>query len=170
MAHLRYKYCPQCTSLMLQGLDGYNHCTGGDCSFVQYGNPTPVVAAIVEYDEATIVLAHNKLWPAGWYGLITGFLERHEHPEEAIVREVKEELGLDAQLQSFVGHYTFERMNQIIMAYHLTARGSIVLNDELDDFKLVSMNKAAYWPSGTGYALRDFLVGRGFTPMERGFK
>lgn len=155
---------------MMMKDDGYNHCTQEQCQYIQYLNPTPVVAAVVEYEKEQVILAHNTLWPPGWYGLITGFLEKHEHPDEAIVREVKEELGLDSQVESLIGHYTFDRMNQIIIAYHLTARGDINLNEELDDYKIIPFDKVSYWPSGTGYALRDHLISQGFNPIERAFK
>jgi len=134
------------------GVEGYNYCKSKECNYIQYLNPTPVVAAVVEYENEQVILAHNTLWPKGWFGLITGFLERFEHPEEAVVREVKEELGLDAALESFIGHYTFERMNQIIIAYHLKASGEIKLNDELDEYKIVPFQDVQYWPAGPGYA------------------
>ena len=151
------------------GAEGYNYCENSECSFIQYLNPTPVVAAVIEYENEQVVLAHNTLWPQGWYGLITGFLERFEHPEEAILREVKEETGLDATLESFIGHYTFKRMNQLIIAYHVKAEGEIKLNDELDEYKIVPFDKVKYWPAGTGYALRDHLISRGYKPEERSF-
>lgn len=150
---------------------GYNYCNDSGCNYVQYQNPTPVVAAIVEYGVDQVIVAHNRAWPPGWFGLITGFLEKHEHPDECVVREVKEELGLDVSLESFIGHYTFKRMNQIIIAYHVKADPAqdIILEDELDDIKIVPFGKAKYWPAGTGYALRDFLVARGFEPELKPF-
>ena len=93
-------------------------------------------------------------------------MEKHEHPDEAILREVKEELGLDGKLGKFVGHYTFKRMNQIILAYHIKASGQINLNDELDDYKIVPFDKVKTWPAGTGRALKDFLESRGYEVEE----
>ena len=89
-------------------------------------------------------------------------------PEEAVRREVKEELGLDASEANFIGHYAFQRMNQIIIAYHVPASGEIVLGEELSEWKRVELDKARYWPAGTGFALRDWLKTRGYEsqPME----
>lgn len=105
---------------MAPGPQNYNTCSSDSCSFVQYENPTPVVAAVVEYGEQQVVLGHNKMWPQGWYGLITGFVEKYEDPSYTVVREVKEEIGLDSEIVDFIGHYTFKRMNQLIIAYHLS--------------------------------------------------
>ncbi len=168
---MEFSYCPKCRTEMAVGDLGYNYCQSDSCNFVQYQNPTPVVAAVVEYGLNQVIVAHNKLWPQGWFGLITGFLEKHEHPDQCVIREVKEELGLEAEIQSFIGHYSFKRMNQIIIAYHLKADAvqDIVLDDELDEYKIVPFEKAEYWPAGTGYALRDFLTARGYDPALKPF-
>lgn len=170
MSFIQFEYCPKCRSLMRQEEGEYNQCTSQDCNYSQFMNPTPVVAAVVEYDDSQVILAHNALWPPGWMGLITGFVEKHENPDDTVLREVKEELGLDAEMGSFIGHYTFKRMNQLIIAYHVKASGVITLNDELDEYKIVPFDSVKYWPAGTGYALRDYLITRGYNPQERPFK
>ena len=110
------------------------------------------------------MLARNRAWPRTFYGLITGFLEREETPERCVVREVKEELNLDAGTPTLVGVYAFERMNQVIIAYHVTATGTITLNEELDDYKHVPFERCRVWPGGTGLALRDWLRTKGYEP------
>jgi NADH pyrophosphatase NudC (nudix superfamily) len=114
-----------------------------------------------------VVLAHNRAWPEAFrsfYGLITGFLERAESPEQCALREVKEELDLDGSATTFIGVYAFEQMNQVIIAYHVPAEGSITLNEELDDFRHVPLHECKVWPAGTGFALRDWLRSKGFEP------
>ncbi|MGE5453499.1 MAG: NUDIX domain-containing protein [Acidobacteriota bacterium] len=162
-----YRFCPQCAQpLQDQDHGGFSRraCATPDCGFVHWDNPTPVVAAVVEH-EGQIILARNKLWAVSFYALITGFLERSDpSPHEAIEREVKEELGLDAQGAHFIGHYPFARQNQIILAYHVPATGTVTLGDELADYKRIDPARARYWPSSTGLALRDWLVQRGHQP------
>ena len=167
----QYKFCPRCTKPLINADHGEMQrtaCPDKTCGFVLWDNPVPVVAAVVEH-EGGIILAHNKLWPMKFYGLITGFLEKTDpSPHEAVLREVKEELGLDGSAANFIGHYMFARMNQILIAYHVPAEGEIVLGDELSEWKRVDFDKARYWPGGTGFALRDWLKTRGYDsqPME----
>ena len=166
-----FRFCPQCAHpLEDQAFGGTlrRACVAPRCGFVHWDNPTPVVAAIVEY-QGKILLARNVSWPPEWYALITGFLERDEHPRDAVTREVKEELDLDAQDATFVGHYEFRRMNQIIIAYHVCATGTIRLNEELNDYRLDAFEDARYWEAATGYALRDWLRGRGHDPKVVGW-
>jgi len=142
-------------------------CVAAGCGYVHWDNPVPIVAAIVELD-GTIILARNKSWPEKMYGLITGFLEKGETPDAAIRREVQEELGLDAVAAHFIGNYAFFEMNQLILAYHVPARGKITLGEELADIKRVPVERLKPWTLGTGPAIRDWLARRGqpSEPME----
>ena len=79
-------------------------------------------------------------------------------PNEALV-EIK------ATGVNFIGHYRFERQNQIILAYHVPATGVITLGEELSEYKRIAPEKARYWPVATGLALRDWLRSRGFDPQ-----
>jgi NADH pyrophosphatase NudC (nudix superfamily) len=155
------KYCPNCkATLVLKKLDDRQrlHCADS-CGFIHWDNPTPVVAAIVEY-EGKILLARNALWPEGWFALVTGFLEAAETPGQAVLREVKEELNLEAEIASFVGNYAFEQANQLMLVYHVRATGQIILNEELVEFKLQEKHELVPWDMGTGPALKDWLAGR----------
>ena len=95
--------------------------------------------------------------------LVTGFLEAGEMPEEGILREVKEEIGLDAEIKSYIGMYEFHRKNQLLICYHLTVDSGDVKcpPDEIADHKWVSIETVQPWTAGTGRALRDWLQTRG---------
>lgn len=160
-----FKFCPQCALPLAPAAHGGQTRLGCSCGYVQWQNPTPVVAAVVEH-EGKIILARNALWPVRFFGLITGFLEHSDtSPEDAVQREVAEELGLTATAAHFIGHYRFERMNQLIIAYHVPAVGTVQLNEELSEFISVAPEAARYWPQATGLALRDWLQAQGHTPQ-----
>jgi NADH pyrophosphatase NudC (nudix superfamily) len=160
-----FNFCPLCAAPLADKVlerETRRVCSGG-CGYVHYDNPTPVIAAVVEY-HGMVVLAHNRAWPWKFYGLITGFLERAESPEQCALREVKEELNLDATQATLIGAYPFQRMNQVIIGYHVEATGAISLNEELDDYQLVRPEDCQVWPAGTGFALRDWLRSKGIEP------
>ncbi|MBE0612594.1 MAG: NUDIX domain-containing protein [Burkholderiales bacterium] len=135
-------------------------CPDPVCGYVHWDNPVPVVAAIVEH-EGRVVLARNRGWPEHMYGLITGFLERGESPQQGVAREVKEELDLDTVASALVGVYPFERKNELIIAYHVEAAGAIRLNEELVDYRTIVPERLRPWKFGTGLALADWLRARG---------
>ena len=133
------------------------------CDWTHWNNPTPVLAAIVEY-RGQVLLARNAAWQHKMYALITGFMEAGETPQGGIAREVKEETNLDVSEVNLVGVYDFQRMNQVIIAYHVVADGEVALSPELVDYRLYDLSDLKCWPAGTGYALAEWLRGRGFEP------
>lgn len=159
----RMRFCPYCGApLTPKVIDARDRlvCSQAGCAYVFWNNPTPVVAALVEY-KGEVVLARNKAWPEGMFGLITGFLEQGETPAQGAVREVKEELGLDAAGEEFIGVYAFEQQNQLIVAYHvLCPTGEIALGEELAELKLRPPERVKPWPFGAGLAVRDWLAQR----------
>jgi NADH pyrophosphatase NudC (nudix superfamily) len=154
------KFCPECgKDLETAEVDGRPRLRCNSCDFVHWDNPVPVVAGIVEH-EGDVILVRSKGWPEKWHGLVAGFLEKGESAEQGMVREVSEELGLEAEVVGFVGIYPFFEKNQIIIAYHLRASGTITLGDELAGMKRVPPAKLRPWPMGTGQAVADWLERR----------
>ena len=137
------------------------------CGWTHWNNPTPVLAAIVECTdrEGQVLLARNAAWSGRMFALITGFMEAGETPEAGIAREVLEETALQVTQTRLVGVYDFQRMNQIIIAYHVQAEGEIRLSPELAEYKLFAPQDLRCWRAGTGYALADWLRGRGIEPQ-----
>jgi len=159
------KYCPYCGAPLLRlALSGRERpaCPDPKCGFVHWNNPIPVVAAVVEH-AGQVCLVRNVGWPVHWYGLVTGFLESGEMPEEAVLREVEEEIGLPATFQSYLGMYEFYRSNQLLIAYHVTVDSLEVklCKNEIADHKWVPIEAVKPWTAGTGKALRDWLRLRG---------
>lgn len=102
------------------------------CDFTHWKNPTPVLAALVEY-EGQILLARNAAWPGKMFALITGFMEAGESAQSGIMREIAEETNLKTDALELIGVYDFQRMNQIIIAYHAVCHGEVKLSPELVD-------------------------------------
>ena len=166
-----YRFCPLCATALApveQMEDGGPktrlRCTA--CDFTHWNNPTPVLAAVVECTDrgGQLLLARNVAWPGRRFALITGFMEAGETPQEGIAREVMEETALTVDALSLIGVYDFQRMNQIIIAYHAAARGEVRLSPELAEYRLYAPQDVKCWPAGTGYALADWLKSRGHEP------
>ncbi|MCI0569724.1 MAG: NUDIX domain-containing protein [Myxococcaceae bacterium] len=152
-------FCPRCgDSLHPRLVSGRTRqvCGREGCGFTHWDNPLPVVAAIVEH-RGDVVLVRNKGWPETWFGLVSGFLERDETPEEGVLREVREELGLSGEVVGLVGSYAFPERNELIVAYHVRAEGELQVGEELAAIKRLPPEKLRAWPFGTGLAVADWL-------------
>ena len=168
MAH-EFKFCPNCAtaletiaSLEDGGEKARLRCVA--CGYTHWNNPTPVLAAVIEYN-GQILLARNAAWSAKAYALITGFMEAGETPQGGIEREIAEETSLQTHELNLIGVYDFQRMNQIIIAYHAVCSGEVKLSPELVDYKLYAPQDVKCWPAGTGYAMADWLKSRGHEPQ-----
>jgi NADH pyrophosphatase NudC (nudix superfamily) len=168
---MTFKFCPQCATALApieqmedSGPKTRLRCPA--CDFTHWNNPTPVLAAVVECvdRDGRLLLARNAAWTHRMFALITGFMEAGESPEAGITREVAEETGLTVDAVSLIGVYDFQRMNQVIVAYHAQARGEIRLSPELAEYKLFAPADVKCWPAGTGHALAQWLRSRGHEP------
>ena len=163
-----FRFCPRCATplaMLSEAEDGGEkarlRCPA--CGFTHWNNPTPVLAAVIEY-EGQILLARNAAWPGRMFALITGFMEAGETPEDGIAREILEETSLTTHALNLIGVYDFQRMNQVIIAYHAVASGEVRLSPELAEYRLYAPEAVRCWPAGTGYALADWLRARGHEP------
>lgn len=164
-----YRFCPQCATPLAwiaQLEDGGEkerlRCPA--CGWTHWNNPTPVLAAVVQYQDR-ILLARNAAWTHKMFALITGFMEAGETPRDGIAREITEETSLRATSLELIGVYDFQRMNQVIIAYHAVCEGEVKLSPELAEWRLFAYDQVRCWPAGTGYALADWLRSRGHEPQ-----
>lgn len=167
-----FRFCPSCATPLQRlvreedsGPKERLRCPA--CDWTHWNNPTPVLAAVVECADrgGQILLARNAAWTQRMFALITGFMEAGETPAEGIAREVAEETALVADAVNLIGVYDFQRMNQVIIAYHVLARGEVRLSPELAEYRLYTPETVRCWPSGTGQALADWLRSRGHEPV-----
>ena len=81
------------------------------------------------------------------------------------IRETEEELGLKADHAEFIGFELFDgqgfngqEFNQLIIGFHIYAEGDIQLDEnELDEYKIISLDKIKGWGSATGKILNRWL-------------
>ncbi len=164
-----FRFCPQCAApleLVTLAEDGGAkerlRCVA--CGYTHWNNPTPVLAAIIEY-QGKVLLAQNAAWPGKMFALITGFMEAGETPQDGMAREIMEETALTTHELNLIGVYDFQRMNQIIIAYHAVCDGEVKLSPELVDYRLFALEDVKCWRAGTGQALAQWLRSRGHEPQ-----
>lgn len=90
-----FRYCPLCGAETLYPNTHKTFKCGG-CGFEFFLNTAAAVGALITDSEGRLLITVRKAEPAkGTWDLPGGFVDVSESAEQALRREVKEELGLD---------------------------------------------------------------------------
>ena len=92
-----FEFCPRCGSKQFNINDERSrHCT--NCNLTYYANASASTAAIITNSKGEVLLTTRAFNPAkGMLDLPGGFVNMNETAEEAIIRELKEELNINIQ-------------------------------------------------------------------------
>jgi ADP-ribose pyrophosphatase YjhB (NUDIX family) len=102
------KFCQGCGGRLVPREDheGKARLVCEACGRVQYKNPIPAVAVLVLTAAGELLLVKRKLPPrAGMWALPSGYMEIYLTPEENAVAELKEETGLEGEVERFIAWY-----------------------------------------------------------------
>jgi len=102
------------------------------------------VDAVIEDGKGNIVLIKRKYPPfIDYHALPGGFIEKGESPEQALIREVREETNLNVKIIKKIGVYNDEnrdpRGSVHSTAYKCVISGNISKMDSGDDSKMVEL-------------------------------
>lgn len=103
------------------------------------------VDAIILLDGKIVLIKRKNPPFENYYALPGGFVEKGETVEQALVREVKEETGLDVDIVKLVGVYSEPdrdpRGRVISLCYLAEARGEPVPGADAKDIALFSLSE-----------------------------
>jgi NAD+ diphosphatase len=92
--HRTHRFCGVCGKTTLPAQGGHvRRCTNPSCQHEIFPRTDPAVIMLVTNDDHCL-LGRQSSWTPGMYSTLAGFVEPGETPEEAVVREVMEETGI----------------------------------------------------------------------------
>jgi NAD+ diphosphatase len=104
------------------------------CGLLHFPRLAPAIIVLVERGNK-LLLARSRHFPSGMYSVIAGFVESGESLEEAVVRELNEEVGVDVKDIRYFGSQSWPFPHSLMIGFTATyAGGEISLDDsEIED-------------------------------------
>jgi NAD+ diphosphatase len=118
------------------------------CNILTYPQIAPVALALV-WRKKEILLARSPHFPAGVYSLLAGFVEPGETIEQAVAREVKEEVSIDIKNLQYAGSQPWPFPSNLMIGF--TAEydsGEIIMDPvEIEDAQWFALTKLPTLPN-----------------------
>ena len=156
------KHCGMCGCALVADSDEHAHprlrCP--ECTWSWYDPPVPVTLVLVTTDDGNVVYTRKRTFEPGRWSVVSGFIPRGERAEDAAVREVKEETGLDVEIIRFMGTHVFAgRPEQIVIAFHARVTGgTAIAQDDIDELDIAPPDLSRLRPGSTSHWLVASLV------------
>ena len=77
-----------------------------------------------------ILLAHNQRFPDGVYSCVAGYVEPGETLEQTVLREIKEEVGLEAAPPRYLSSQAWPFPHSLMLGFETTATGEPIPDGE----------------------------------------
>ncbi|MDX1673475.1 MAG: NAD(+) diphosphatase [Longimicrobiales bacterium] len=132
--HERTRHCGVCGAPTRVRRSGHQRvCTAGGCGQVHFPRADPAIITLVRRGERALLVRQPR-WPEGRFSTLAGFVEPGESLEQAVVREVAEEVGLDVAAVDYFASQPWPFPHTLMVGFRTEAAGGeVVLGDELVD-------------------------------------
>ncbi len=130
--HRSHSHCPRCGGDTTV-IDGGHVRFCDPCDRRHFPRTDPAIMAMIIHRDR-ILLARQPSWPAGFMSILAGFVEPGESLEEAVVREVREEVGLEVRHVQYIASqpWPFPCSLMIGFAMEATHDHIVIGDDELE--------------------------------------
>lgn len=139
-----------------------------NCGLSAFPRLAPAVIALVEREDGRALLARNARWPTAMYSCLAGFVEPGETVEEAVGREIREEVGVDVDGLRYFGSQPWPFPHSLMLGFSARYAGGDIVCDgeEIADARWFSVDDLPQIPGPISIARRlidDWVARSGAT-------
>jgi NAD+ diphosphatase len=144
--HATHRFCPGCGTPTEVSQGGWaRHCPRERTEHFPRTDPA-VIVLVTSPDGESAVLGRQPAWPPGRYSCLAGFVEAGESAEQAVVRECREEAGLEVRDVVPIGSQPWPFPRSLMLGYRAVADADAVptqADGELADVRWFSRDDVA---------------------------
>ena len=132
--HDRARHCGVCGEATRPSESGHRRvCTDGECGQIHFPRCDPAIITLVRAGERAL-LVHQPNWPDDRFSTLAGFVEPGESLEQAVAREVDEEVGLAVMATEYFASQPWPFPHTLMIGFRTEVEaGSVALGRELTD-------------------------------------
>ncbi len=161
------QYCGRCGN-PTQLTEGERSLTCCECGAVFFPSISPCVLGLV-WRNNQILLAHNSAFKEGMYSILAGYIEPGENAEQALAREVKEEVNVEIHQPNYVNSQVWPFPSQLMFGYTAQYRSGDIIVDgteilHADWFSVEALPMIPPSQTLSGKMIRTFINNR--PPLE----
>jgi NAD+ diphosphatase len=101
------------------------------CRTINYPRIAPCVIVLVTRGEE-LLLARNANFPRPMYSTLAGFIEAGETAEETLIREVREEVGVEVRNLEYFQSQSWPFPNQLMLGFFAEYAGGDIVCDQVE--------------------------------------
>lgn len=101
----------------------------GNCGYIAYPRVSPAMMALVTRGRE-ILLARSHRFPPGLYSALAGFVEAGETIEDCVVREVREEVGVEVTSLRYFASQSWSFPHSLMIAFTAEYAGGEIRCDD----------------------------------------
>ena len=126
------------------------------CGLLAFPRLAPAIITLIERDDGRALLARGRTFPIPMYSCLAGFVEPGETLEEAVHREVREEVGVEIDNVRYWASQPWPFPHSLMLGFNAEwAGGDIVIDpSEIVDAQWYSANDLPAIPPGISIARR----------------
>ncbi|MDK2948586.1 MAG: diphosphatase [Methanolobus sp.] len=153
-------YCGRCgNGTSLKEKERAKQCP--ECGFTSFPKISPAIIVMIEKEDK-LLLARSPHFPPGRYSIIAGFVEPGESIEQAVVREVMEEVGIKIKNIRYFGSQPWPFPDSLMIGFTAEhAEGDIQIDGfEIEDAGWYRIDEIPHVPGTTsisGQLIRHFI-------------
>lgn len=153
----QHRFCGQCGQ-PTQAMSGESAMVCEPCGLRFYPRVSPCVIVLITRGPEVLLAQGTRHRSANWYSTLAGFVETGESLEQAVHREIREEVGVEVSNLRYQGSQTWPFPHQLMLGFWADYAGGEIRPEpgEIADARWFHVNELPQFPPG--FSIAGYMI------------